>query len=143
MKNYYGYALLLLISGCSKEKRKDTGSAAEPYAYSYAVKNDTISQTLDCNLVDGTKMEFLLHAGNAVTKEHFQLSGTASKVIYEFDGETESDEEGNGYLVDEYVFKDKNCTYTIAIDSEEYQMVKIGNTCNNKNLVAETMRISR
>jgi hypothetical protein len=144
MRIYFVIVLIFLIIGCKSEKRENRESEnsmiGQLAGYNFATKTDSIYQTLSCKLIDSTKLEFHLNSKNLITNTQFQLQGIATKVIYEFDGETESDEEGNGYFVDEYKMKNKNCEYVISLNSEEHQMAKIQSNCKFNNLISKSMR---
>lgn len=104
----------------------------ELFKSQFVYKNDTLVQTLFCGVPNDGKINFKVTLENRLNSKSKSFEGVA-KLLDQSDGESDVDDEGNGYSVDEYKYV-KTCSVILRIDSDENKRarIKIIN-CKEKN----------
>jgi hypothetical protein len=104
----------------------------ELFKNQFVFKNDTLVQTLFCDVPKNRKINFKLTLVNLLNSKSKSFEGVA-KLLDESDGESDVDNEGNGYSVDEYEYIE-TCSVILRIDSDENKRARIKITnCKEKN----------
>jgi len=142
------YFVLINCSNISESKRlkDDTGDSntsvkqKEYQNYNnstFVFSNDSLRQTLDIKVKSEREVEFLYTSRNIKRNLIFSLKGVANLSEKE-DLESDVDDQGNGYFVDEYVYR-KDCSIVFRIDADEFRRSTITThncTLNNTNISA-------
>jgi hypothetical protein len=94
------------------------------YKYFFETKNNL--QILRFNILDENRIEFDLSVNlNKKSSSKVQIANGIAILKKTIDGETISDEEGNGYFVEEFEFRMDSCTLVLRIDTEDFEVAKV------------------
>ncbi|MES1223576.1 MAG: hypothetical protein ABUT20_49225 [Bacteroidota bacterium] len=146
MRNFFLYLLLIIFSSCnnaenkiqtetndsdgkqdkeinqSKSGNKNMIQANEIKSISFKYKNDTILQKLVVAYISNKAINFKLIT---INKTDTSMLVGAAKSHTSNDIETDDDDEGNAYAVDEYHYNNKNCAMSIRIASDKKDKAKV------------------
>lgn len=93
--------------------------------------NDTLKQTLKIKIKSENQIEFEFISENTKQNKTYKLDGIAS-LIEQVDAESDVDEDGNGYFVDEYSYN-KDCSVLFRMDADEFNRATMKtHDCNLK-----------
>lgn len=95
----------------------------ELFKSQFTYKNDTLIQTLFCGVPNDGKINFKVTLENRLNSKSKSFEGVA-KLLDASDGESDVDDEGNGYFVDEYEYIE-TCSVILRIDSDENKRARI------------------
>ena len=82
----------------------------------FTFSNDTLVQMLNVEKKTSKKIIFTIESINKRSQRSSKINGTA--ILKNGDAETDEDEEGNIYPVNEYIFETPSCYLAIRIASE-------------------------
>jgi len=85
--------------------------------------NDSLKQTLTIKVTSRNQIQFALISENIKRNKIFKLNGVASSTG-EGDSESDMDEDGNGFFVDEFKYSNE-CALYIRLDADEFRRAKI------------------
>ena len=105
------------------EIKQSESNKDEIFKNQFIYKNDTIIQSLMFNNPKDGKINFKIVLNNLLKSKINHFEGTA-KILAESDGESDVDDEGNGYFVDEYQYLG-TCKVVLRIDSDENKRARI------------------
>jgi len=128
------YFSFICCSNVSESKKiepevREAKSSHEQIKYSdynnstFTFSNDTIVQTLDIKIESENTIEFSFSSKNVKRNLSFELKGLA-KLSEKEDMESDVDEDGNGYFVDEYIYQ-KNCSVIFRLDADEFRRATV------------------
>lgn len=101
-------------------KKEENKIQEKKNQYVFKTHDLDLKQELECIFLSNKKVQF-----NVKLEKNNEVLNGIAELKETFDGETISDEEGNGYFVEEYECKIDGCIVVLRIDTEDFEVAKI------------------
>ena len=108
----------------NQAKTEGKGEMKNGQPYSFAFENDTLKQELKLQKQNQNVLDFDLRSEDKRGRGVSSVNGKATLKLG--DSETDEDENGEMYEVNEYVFEQKNCYLAIRLHADTQHIVRVG-----------------